>query len=144
MDEAALYDWLAQAEQQNPGALQQMIDAGLFGDTSALNQEQIRLGEGMASIPTPQGQRVGGTYIAASPLEHLATAIQRGQGLRQINDAKTAQSAAIKTKGGGMEALIRAMAQQQPRQAQQGVPQYGPGSAAPPWDPSMFVGDGTF
>lgn len=112
MDEAALWEWVSQAEKENPGALQQMIAAGLFDDTSSLNKTEIAQGAGMSSQPAPQGQNVGRTYIASNPLEHLAYAIQRGQGLRQIKDAQSAQADAIKKKGVGMDAMIRAMAKQ--------------------------------
>lgn len=110
MDEAALYEWLANAEQQNPGALQQMIDAGLFGDRSALSAQQMGQAQGMIDTPSAQGMRVGGTYVASSPLEHAAIAMTRAMGHRQMQDARAQQEGLIGGKGQGMEALIRAMA----------------------------------
>lgn len=128
MDEAALYEWLAQAEAQNPGALQQMIDAGLFGDRSALNAQKMGMAQQMMQTPGAEGMRVGGTYVAANPLEHLATAMQRRRGNEQMAGLQSSQDALITGKGKGMEALIRAMSQRKQAQAQDP-------NAAAPWMP---------
>jgi hypothetical protein len=139
MDEAALYEWLAQAEQTNPGALQKMIDAGLFSDRMGVEGQTMAMGKGMWDAPTAQGMRVGDTYVASSPLEHLSNAMSKIVGAKFMGDSQRNQRGLIDQKGGGMAALIQAMARQQQPQGPQGPPQFGPGSAAPPWDPTQGV-----
>jgi hypothetical protein len=136
-EQGALWEWLAQAEQANPGALQQMIAAGLFDDRMGVEGQTMQIGKGMWDAPTAQGMHVGGTYVASSPLEHLSNAMSKVMGAKFMGDSQRNQRGLIEQKGGGMEALIRAMAQRQPQAPppMQGPPQFGPGSAAPPWDP---------
>lgn len=132
MDEAALFEFLSQAEAQNPGALQQMIDAGLFGDRSALAGQDMAQGQGMMQTPGAEGMRVGGTYVAANPLEHASVAMSRIMGAQKMQDARGKQDALVGQKGQGMEALIRAMSQRgQPNPMQQDP------NAAAPWLPPM-------
>jgi hypothetical protein len=135
-----LYDWLAQAAEQDPEALQKMIEVGLFDDRMNIEGQTLNIGKGMWDTPMAQGQNVGGTYVAASPFEHLSTAMAKGLGGYFIGGSQKNQQELINRKGKGMEALIRAMGngprgrggQQMPTQM---PPQYGPGSAAAPWDP---------
>ena len=47
---------------------------------------------GRAGVARAEGRAVGGTYVAANPLEHLATAMGRVRGQQGINDTQTAQS----------------------------------------------------
>jgi hypothetical protein len=141
-EQAALYEWLAQAEQTNPGALQQMIAAGLFDDRMGVEGQTMGIGKGMWDTPTAEGMRVGGTYQAASPIEHLSNAMRQVMGAKFMGDSQRNQRALIDQKGGGMEALIRAMAQKQQQSPPQGPPQFGPGSAAPPWDPAAMLPPG--
>lgn len=61
-----LYDLLSQL---GPDALQQMISAGLVPS---------RIGVAERFQPA-QGQEVGHTYVAASPLEHMANAFRQYQ-----------------------------------------------------------------
>lgn len=110
MDEAALYEWLAQAEQTNPGALQQMIDAGLFDDRMGVEGQTMAIGKGMWDAPTAQGMRVGGTYVASSPVEHLSNAMSKILGAKMMGDSQGRQGDLIGGKGRGMGALIQAMA----------------------------------
>ncbi len=126
MDEAALYEWLAQAEQTNPGALQQMIDAGLFDDRMGVEGQTMALGKGMWDTPSAEGMRVGGTYVAASPVEHLSTALSKVMGAKFMGDSQRNQRGLIDQKGGGMSALIRAMARPQSQMPTSGGPVEAP------------------
>ena len=139
MDESALYEWLAGAEAQNPGALQQMIDAGLFGDRAALAGQDMAQGAAMMNAPGAQGMRVGGTYVASSPLEHASVALERAMGASRMNDARQSQDQLVGQKGTGMEALIRAMAKRgQPAQTQMGIPPGLPAEQPAPGVPGYF------
>jgi hypothetical protein len=126
MDEQALSELLSHL---GPEGLQQMIDAGLFSDRSGLEAQKTAQGMGMMQTPGAQGQNVGGTYVASSPLEHLATALSRVQGGRMVQESQGRQADLIGGKGKGMEALLLAMARQAPIQPQP-IPE-GPGIVNP-------------
>ena len=111
MDEAALYEWMAQAEQQNPGSLQRMLEAALSGDRMGVEGDTMKMGSGLWNTPSATGQNVGQTYVAANPLEHLSVALQRGLGASKMNESQEAQQGLINQKGTGLEALIKAMMQ---------------------------------
>jgi hypothetical protein len=126
MDEQALADLLSQL---GPEGIQQMIDAGLFSDRSGLEAQKTAQGVGLMQTPGAQGQNVGGTYVASSPLEHLATALSRVQGGRMVQESQGRQADLIGGKGKGMEAFLMALARQAPVQPQQ-TPE-GPGIVNP-------------
>jgi hypothetical protein len=65
------------AEVQLAAALQ-----GIPLEQAAL-QAKRRRAQALMGVPTPQGQQIGRVYKAASPLEHLASALSRGLGARQ-------------------------------------------------------------
>lgn len=81
------------APQQDPGlqmspellALLQQI-AGTPEEQEMLGQ-MSQLGLGMFGTPNAQGMNVGGTYKAASPVEHLSVGLQRALGAKQYTDA---------------------------------------------------------
>jgi hypothetical protein len=123
MDEAQLYEWLAQAEAQNPGALQQMIAAGLMNDRMGVEGQTMAVGKGMWDAPMAEGQRVGSTYVASSPVEHFSNAMSRVMGGKMMGESQARQQDLINQKGGGMEALIRAMAKKMQTAPQPPPPQ---------------------
>jgi hypothetical protein len=110
-DMAALYEWMAQAEQENPGSLQKMLDAALYGDRMGVEGDTMKMGADLWNTPSAKGQNVGQTYVASSPLEHLSVALQRGLGASKLNQSQATQQGLINQKGTGLEALIKAMMQ---------------------------------
>ena len=77
-----------------PGAQKEAALAALLrdyqGQTAAAENDMAR-GQGMADTPMAQGQQLGGrysTYVASSPLEHLATGLRQYQGNKQAKTAK--------------------------------------------------------
>lgn len=68
-----------------------------------------RRGEALFATPTPQGRTVGpyNVYIGASPLEHLASAISRGMGLREMKAAETEYQPLIQQQQAGAAAQAR-------------------------------------
>jgi hypothetical protein len=85
--------------------LQQMIDAGLVDDRADVLAQQIRRGQGMMQTPGAQGMNVGGTYKAASPLEHAASAMARIMGGRMVKGAEQEYAKGIETKRAGRLAM---------------------------------------
>jgi hypothetical protein len=63
--------------------LRLLVQAGIVPEEQALAMTQYRTGESLYGTPSAQGMNVGGTYVAASPLEHLSVAAQRGLGAKQ-------------------------------------------------------------
>jgi hypothetical protein len=60
----------------NDDLLEQLTQAGLYPQQIAQLQRQYQLAQGFMQPQEAQGRQVGGTYVAASPWEHLANAIR--------------------------------------------------------------------
>jgi len=129
MDEAALFDLMQRIEAGDPDALQAVMDLGIFSDKMGLEGQQSQMGAQMMQTPSAEGQRVGGTYVAANPLEHLSTAMSRILGAKQMGDSRTRMEDLIKRKGQGLTNYARGMAQPPPpaQPAWAGVPFPYPG-----------------
>src|SRR5882672_2448274 len=72
----------------DPELLQQLAAAGMAPEQLRLLQPRLQLGQQWMQPQEAQGRQVGGTYVAASPLEHLSNA------LRQIVGAGMTRGAA--------------------------------------------------
>ena len=132
MEKDDLYSLLKQAD---PTTLQKMIDAGIFDESSKPLTQQFEIGQKMMDTPSAQGRQVGNTYVASSPLEHLANAVRQIVGSRISGNAMTGEKDLATKRGAGRLAYLemlkkRAAAQsgQQPPEEQQG----GGGNMAPP------------
>lgn len=75
----------------NDDILQQIIDAGLYGQRMRPLQDQYQLGEQWMQPQTARGRQVGNTYVAASPWEHLSNAIRQVVGGYMANKAQQGQ-----------------------------------------------------
>lgn len=64
----------------DPALIQMLTQLGSMPERQDLLRTQMQYGREDTQAPMPQGMRVGGTYIASSPLEHLAAAIKQGVG----------------------------------------------------------------
>ena len=96
-----------------PEMLQQLIALGAIPEENATFQAQMAQGQGQMQTPGAEGMRVGGTYVAANPLEHLAVALQRGMGGRAVNQGREGIQANLAKqtagRGGYADALIKAL-----------------------------------
>lgn len=116
------YEQLLQLLQNDPTLMDQLAQMSAYGDTAALNQQKYGLAHERSKTPTPQGREAGGMYIAANPLEFLASGIQRFRGEQGLQNAQAAQEGLIqgdvnarKQLGGAMsEAMRRARSTQEP------------------------------
>jgi hypothetical protein len=125
MDEqAAFLEYLKAAGIDTPEKLQAFMQTGQTPELLGMANQDYATGQGLSQTPSAQGQNVGNTYVAASPLEHLATALGRYQGGKQMQGARDQQNALIK-------ALVQANAQK--FQAKSG----GPGMFAPQAQPQV-------
>ncbi len=112
--------------QGDPEKMRALVSSGLFGEQMGMAGQDYSTGLGLSQTPSAQGQNVGGTYVSASPLEHIGTALQRVMGGQQMQGAREAQQKAMGGVTDFRSALLKAMSQQgqQPMQPPQwpGVP----------------------
>jgi len=116
MDED-LYSLIQNAD---PATLQSMIDAGLVPGKQAALQHGL-------DQPMAQGREVGRTYVASSPLEHLANAMRSAVAYKRMNDIVSGQ-------GQGRLAYLRMLAQK---------PTASPGGPVPDAPHPLNAGDTT-
>lgn len=64
----------------DPALIQMLTQLGSMPERQDLMRTQMQYGRDDSQTPMPAGMRVGGTYIASSPLEHLAAALKQGIG----------------------------------------------------------------
>jgi hypothetical protein len=93
-----------------PDLLQQIIDAGLSDDRMGMAGQKARTGASLFGTPGAQGMNVGGTYKAASPLEHLSTAMSRILGGKMQRDAHGEMEGLLGQKAAGRRAMGQAQA----------------------------------
>jgi len=67
--------------------IQQMAALGISPDMLGVLGRQANQGEAWMNSPSPEGRTVGHTYVASSPLEHLASALRQGVGGSRYNAA---------------------------------------------------------
>lgn len=63
--------------------IEQLVALGVIPEEQALLLRQAQQGQQAFQTPGAQGQNVGGTYVASSPLEHLGVLAQRASGAAQ-------------------------------------------------------------
>ena len=81
MDEQqAVMEYLRTLGIDTPEALQEFALTGQTPTMLGMAGQDYETGLGLSQTPSAEGQRVGGTYVAANPLEHLAAAIEFGGG----------------------------------------------------------------
>jgi hypothetical protein len=85
-----LADLLAQS---SPELVDAFARSGLFDEQSALNAAALKQAQQDANTPMAQGYNVGKTYVAASPVEHLANAMRMARGEVGMRDAMQGQQA---------------------------------------------------
>jgi hypothetical protein len=79
-----------------------MIEAMLSDSRVALAGQDLKRGAGDAATPQPDGRNLGYTYVASNPMEHLAAAIQRAQGIGRMDRAQAEQQGQLGAKGQGV------------------------------------------
>ena len=71
----------------DPSLIQQLVAMGAIPEQQDLAKQKMAWGREDSQMPMPAGMRVGGTYIASSPLEHLAAALKSGMGYAKQGQA---------------------------------------------------------
>jgi hypothetical protein len=108
----------------NDALLEQLTQAGLYPQQLAQLQRQYQLAQGFMQPQEAQGRQVGGTYVAASPWEHLANAIRPMVGAYMQRSAQNREQDLTSQLSSGRQAFARAL------QDTQGKPgEFMPGGA---------------
>lgn len=68
------------AEGYTPEQIEKLMELGVLSTEQEILSNQLRQAEFLRSTPTPRGRAMGRVYVAANPLEHLATGINRMRG----------------------------------------------------------------
>ena len=93
MSDTVYQQRLQQIQQMPPGPEREAALAALSRDYAGLQaaaQTRQQRGYEMASEKGPQGTELGGkysTYVAANPLEHLASGLRRYKGYKDMREA---------------------------------------------------------
>lgn len=125
MDEAELQGLI---DILGPEGMQALMDSGLMDERLGMAGQQMKMGAGQFGAPSAAGQNVGGTYVAANPLEHVATAMTRAMGLKQMQGAQDSQAQILARAMDAKNRLARGMALQgQPMMGPEEPPTFGPG-----------------
>jgi len=95
---------------QYPDLLDKILSLSTEEGKQGLAQQQMNRGEGWFNAQSPQGMRVGGTYVAANPLEHIANMAQRMYGARQLQQGQGAVQQSLATQLAGRKAMAPLLA----------------------------------
>jgi hypothetical protein len=122
----------ANTPQISPELLAQLSEMGIAPDELDMLHQQVQRAQALRNTPGAQGREVGRTYVASSPLEHLAVGLQRVQGQQGIQGGEQSQAALLQRLQAKAQALGMAL---RGGGQQQGPPQ-------PPLDmpPGLYPG----
>lgn len=108
----------------DPALVQQLVALGGIPDQQALAMKRMEMGREDSTAQMPRGYQVGNTYMAASPMEHLAAALQRGMGVARQMGGEREYRDLIGQQAHGRNAYAAALARLfQPQDAVGPVPE---------------------
>jgi len=137
------YDpWFLAESFASPELIGKMAGVGAYPERQALLMEQMRRAQALASTPGAQGLHAGGTFVAASPLEHLGVALNRTLGQIQQGSITGAQRKLIEADQATREGIARIMAEAMRKYRQQQMPQQQQEPAQ--YEPSPYSGVGYY
>lgn len=88
----------------DPRLLQSMIDAGLVDEKDAALKDQLATARALRGTQMPQGRMVGNVFVASSPLEMAAAALNQGVGAWKEGQVGKERAALMDTRRQGREA----------------------------------------
>jgi hypothetical protein len=86
-----------------------MIASGEIPAESELLQEQLAQAKALRNKAMPEGRQAGRVFVAASPLEALATGISNVKGQQGIEAAQAGQKALVGKDSAGARAMLSGM-----------------------------------
>lgn len=122
---------------QNPDNLAAM---GVLPEQRSLLDQQMKLAQQLRGTPMPQGREVGNgrVFVASSPLENVATAMQRFQGGQNAASIQGQQQGLIDQERGNRASVLRSqmLSHQRMIDALKQIAQNQKNKATPPTAPS--------
>lgn len=94
----------------DPALVQQLVSLGGIPDQQAMAMKRLEMGREDSQAAMPRGYQVGNTYMAASPMEHLAAALQKGVGIAKQRGAEREYGDLIGKQTEGRNAYAAALA----------------------------------
>src|SRR5216684_3044818 len=86
-----------------------IMEAGLYGQRLQPLQQRYALGQQFMDTPAARGANVGSTYVAASPLEHLANTVRQLVGAKMASSAMQGQRDLTGQLASGRQAYAQAL-----------------------------------
>ena len=71
-------------EDMSEADIADLAQLGVLGEDLSENSRQMELAEGLRYAKAPEGRAAGRVFVAANPLEHLATGIDRYRGAKEM------------------------------------------------------------
>ena len=96
---------------QSPEQQQQVL-AQLSTDykgQGGVANDQLAIAQGLRSTPSAEGRQAGRVYVAANPLEHIASAYKQRQGLDQEKTALARKKELSDMQGQGLQSVMASM-----------------------------------
>lgn len=89
--------------------LQQLMQLGAIPDEQSSLEDQIKQAQMIRNRRAPSGTDTGRVYVAASPLEHLAYALQGIKAGKDLEKLRGEQQSLLKQQTSGRQAYIEAL-----------------------------------
>lgn len=115
-----------------PELMQQLAAAGMTEEQLRLLAPRMLLGQQFMEPQHAQGRQVGGTYVAASPIEHLSNAIRQIVGAKMVGDVRGQQQGLLTGQQDARQKYMQAMLTAQQGGSGGTLGQEGGGMARPP------------
>jgi hypothetical protein len=140
MDNGMDYEALLEAI-SDPAMAEQLAQMAGYSDQMALANAKAHRADALRATPLAAGREVGRAYVASSPLEHMAVAVQRAKGEHDLSAVNKAQQGLIAGDTNARTALARAMGEAMRRRAASSPMAPVPAPGTPGYDASPGIDD---
>lgn len=110
----------------SPEQLQQLIELGVIDDQGNMLRDQLKQAHMLRNGQAPQGRDLGYTYVAANPLEHVASAYEKYDAGKKIDELRGKQTELMDKQTAARKMFLEAMMLRGSQPQQGGPPNLGP------------------
>ncbi len=82
-----LYDLLLE-QGYTEAEIEELMNLGVLGAEEGQLGDQVQRAQALQDAPGPRGRHTGRTYVAANPLEHIASGLNRFRGMQEERDSR--------------------------------------------------------
>jgi hypothetical protein len=93
----------------DPQILNEVLALGGLSEEEARLAERMTGAKALEATPFAEGIRVGGTYVAANPLQHAVVAMQRAKGMQEQAGARKRMEEIQRERAAGRRAMLGMM-----------------------------------